>query len=265
MPSFPRIHARNGAQQTEMIVSFPMYDRDETAPVYDRLWQATRAVLGYGPAGVTRGADLWDIWQSPDLLIAQTCGLPFRSRLKGRVTLIATPDPGLPSLAPGQYHSLIVVRRDAPARSFSDLAGLRFAYNEAGSQSGWAALAAHAARHGVPLGAVLQTGSHIASARAVAEGRAAAAALDRMTWHLLDRFEPFAKDLRVIDRTEATPALPLITAKGRDPAPLRTALSAGISALSPDERALIGCHRLITIPDADYFAVPLPPVPPVAG
>ncbi|KAA2313184.1 hypothetical protein DL237_15660 [Pseudooceanicola sediminis] len=247
-----------------MIVSFQMYDRPETAPVYDRLWQATRNALGYGPAKVTRDSDLWHTWQNPDLLIAQTCGLPFRSRLKDRVTLIGTPDPGLPGLPPGQYHSLIVVHRDAPARSFADLAGLRFAYNEAGSQSGWAALAAHAALHDIPLGPLLPTGSHAASARAVADGGADAAALDRLTWHLLEAFEPFAGSLRVIARTQPTPALPLITALGRDPAPLRTALSAAISVLSPAERTLIGFQRLVAIPDAEYFAIPLPPVPPTA-
>jgi ABC-type phosphate/phosphonate transport system substrate-binding protein len=247
------------------IAAFPMYDRPETAPIYDRLWQATRDALGHGPATLTRGPDLWDIWQSPDLLIAQTCGLPFRSRLKGQVTLIGTPDPGLPDLAPGQYQSLIVVHRDAPARRFADLAGQRFAYNEALSQSGWAALAAHAAQRNTPLGPLLQTGSHTASARAVAEGRAAAASLDRVTWQLLAAFEPFARDLRILEQTEPTPALPLITALGRDPAPLRAALSRGLAALSPDERALIGFTRLIATKGADYFAIPLPPTPPQGG
>jgi hypothetical protein len=64
-----------------MIAALPMYDRPETAGANDRFWESVRDHLGYGPMTLTRGRDHWDIWQSPDLVLAQTCGLPFRAKL----------------------------------------------------------------------------------------------------------------------------------------------------------------------------------------
>ena len=62
-----------------MIASLPMYDRPETAAANDRLWQGVRTRLGEGPEHLVRAGDPWEHWQSPDLLLSQTCGLPFRS------------------------------------------------------------------------------------------------------------------------------------------------------------------------------------------
>ncbi|QPM90149.1 phosphate/phosphite/phosphonate ABC transporter substrate-binding protein [Pseudooceanicola algae] len=247
-----------------LIASFPMYDRPETAPVYDRLWSGIRDSLGEGPVQLTRDADLWAQWRSPDLLLSQTCGLPFRSRLKGRVTLVGTPDPGFPGLPSGQYQSALILRRDDPAREFAELDGAPFAYNDALSQSGWAALQTLCAAQGVMPGGLLETGSHAASARAVAAGQVRAAALDRHSWHLIDLFDDIARDLRVLCLTPPTPALPLITATTRDPERLRYAISAALTALSPDERALIGFHRLVRIPSDEYDQQPLPS-PPASG
>ena len=70
----------------------PMYDwpgvRDET----DALWTAIRtALLDTGldaPEALTRDIDLMEAWLSPDLLLGQTCGLPFTRALRGRVGVV---------------------------------------------------------------------------------------------------------------------------------------------------------------------------------
>lgn len=246
---------------TETIAALPMYDRPETASANDALWAAIRARLGHGPAYLTRADDLWPIWQSPDLLLAQTCGLPFRARLHNRVALIGTPDYGLPGCPPGYYRSVFVARAaDGPA-TLDAAAGRRFAYNDALSQSGWAAPQAHMAALGLPFGALLKSGGHRDSALAVAEGRADFAALDAVTWALIRAHDPFAAALDVIAETAPTPGLPLITAKGTDPAPLFTAINEALSDFSSKNRATLNIEGLAAIPAQDYLAFPLPTPP----
>ena len=95
-----------------MIAALPMYDRPETAAATDRYWGLIRDGLRAreieAPDDLTRTDDLWTLWQSPDLVLAQTCGLPFRARLHGQVQLVGTPDFGLPGCAPGYYNSVII-------------------------------------------------------------------------------------------------------------------------------------------------------------
>jgi len=245
-----------------MIAALPMYDRPETAAANDRLWQGMRAGLGYGPETLTRDGDFWDIWQSPDLLIAQTCGYPFRARLHHQVQLVGTPVLALPDTPPGHYHSALVIRADDPREAPQDFATAPFAYNEALSQSGWAAPQNWAAARGFNFSNPLQTGAHRASAMAVSEGRADIAAIDALTWDILRAHDRFTDNLRVLARTDPTPALPYITAQANDPAPLFDALQTAIAGLSQDDRTTLGITGLIRLPATDYLAVPNPPPPP---
>ena len=245
-----------------MIASLPMYDRTETRTANDRLWQGVRAKLGQGPDHLTRSGDVWDHWQSPDLILSQTCGYPYRARLHGRVTLVGTPVPDLPDCPPGYYYSVFVARADDAREMPGDFATARFAYNEALSQSGWAAPQTYAAAHGFAFSNPVQSGAHRASARAVAENRADIAALDALSWRMMTRYDPFAASLRVLARTAATPALPYITAPGRDPVAIFDALSSAISGLSDDDRKTLGISGLIWIGPEAYLAQPDPPPPP---
>lgn len=244
-----------------MIAALPMYARPETAGATARLWTAIRDALGEGPERLTEAGDLWALWEAPDLLLAQTCGLPYRARLADRVALVGTPDFGLPGCAPGWYRSVYVTRADGPD-DLDALPAPRLAVNEALSQSGWAAPAAHFAATGRSFGAVTITGAHAASAAAVAEGAADLAALDAQTWRLIARHDPVAQGLKVIGATPPSPGLPLITARGADAARIARAVAAGIAALSPDDRAALDLRGLVAIPSAVYLAQPAaPPLP----
>jgi ABC-type phosphate/phosphonate transport system substrate-binding protein len=64
------------------------------------------------------------------------------------VTYVGTPDYGVEGCPPGHYRSVFVVRADDRAPKPADFDGARFAYNEALSQSGWAAPQTHAAKLG---------------------------------------------------------------------------------------------------------------------
>ncbi|MEY8838254.1 phosphate/phosphite/phosphonate ABC transporter substrate-binding protein, partial [Cribrihabitans sp. XS_ASV171] len=187
-----------------MIAWLGMYDRPELRAAQDRYWAAIRANLPEGPDTLSRDSDPWPVWQSPDLALAQTCGMPYRTRLHGQAQLVGTPDYGLPGCPPGHYCSVIVARgddhRDLPAL----LAEGVFAYNEGGSQSGWAAPVTWFAEDGLRPARGLRTGGHALSARAVAEGRADLASIDAMTWTLLREHDPATDALREVARTPPT-------------------------------------------------------------
>lgn len=249
-----------------MIASLGMYDFGAAQAANDRLWALIRRGLrGRGfeaPEWLTRGEHAyWDAWQSPDLVLSQTCGYPFRARLHGKVTYVGTPDYGVEGCAPGYYRSVFVVRADDPRQMLTDFDGARFAYNEPLSQSGWAAPQTHAARLGLRLPPVLQTGGHRLSAKAVAEGRADIAALDAVTFQLMQGHDPAAARLRVIALTDPTPGLPYITAPGRNPAPIFDAVGEAIAALAPADRTALRLRGFVRLPVADYLAVPNPPPP----
>lgn len=243
-----------------MIAALPMYDRPELRDATDRFWRAIRAQLCYGPAGLTRDRDMWEVWQSPDLLLAQTCGFPYRERLQGRVQLLGTPDYGLEGCPPGYYRSAIVVRADSGLGEISDLSGRRMAFNDELSQSGWAAFR-NDMPDGFELGPLVQSGSHAASAQMVADGAADFAAIDALTWRLLYRYEDFTQSLRVLGWTAPTPGLPYITSLSADADALFAAVSRAVDDLSIEDRDALCLRGLVRIPEADYLAVPIPPPP----
>lgn len=252
-----------------MIASLPMYDLPELAAATDRLWSGIRDGLRAAgiaaPEALTRDIpDLDAHWRDPALLLSQTCGLPFRAGLHDRVTLIGTPDYGLPNCPPGHYRSVFVARADDPRATLSAFDGALLAYNSAGSQSGWAAPAAHLRAAGLALRPGPATGGHRASIRAVAEGRADFAAIDAVTWDLLAGRDPFHAALRVVGRTEPGPGLPLIAAAGSDGETLFDAVAEAIHALAPEDRAALHLRGIVRIAPQTYLAQPLPPNPQAA-
>jgi ABC-type phosphate/phosphonate transport system substrate-binding protein len=249
-----------------MIASLGMYDFGPATGANDRLWAAVRdGLLARGvaaPKDLTRGeAAFWPAWEAPDLVLSQTCGYPFRARLQGRVAYVGTPDFGVDGCPPGYYRSVFIVRADDPRAAFADFDGASFAYNEPLSQSGWAAPQTHAAKWGLTLPPVVQTGGHRLSAHAVADGQADIAALDAVTWALMQGVDPVTEHLRVIEVTHPTPGLPYIAAKGAAADLIHEALADAIAALAPDDRATLRLKGIVRIAEAAYLAVPNPPAP----
>jgi ABC-type phosphate/phosphonate transport system substrate-binding protein len=249
-----------------MIAALPMYDPPALQGANDRLWAGIRNGLRArgiaAPEVLTRGADdLWPIWTAPDLVLAQTCGFPFRARLQGCVTLIGTPDYGVEGCAPGYYRSVMVARADDPRRTLADFDGAVLAWNDALSQSGWAAPMNMAAAMGLRWRPGPRTGAHRASAQAVAAGHADIAALDAVTHRILQGIEPALSALRVVEMTPPTPGLPLIAAPGADAAATFDAVAGAIEALSAADRDVLHLRGIVRIAEADYLAVPTPVAP----
>lgn len=253
-----------------MIASLAMYDRAEVQPANDRLWalirDGMRAAGLSAPDALTRGAGAyWEAWQSPDLVLSQTCGYPYRAKLHGAVTLIGTPDYGVQGCAAGYYRSVFVARRDDPRDTLADFDGAALAFNEDLSQSGWAGPMAHARRLGLTLRPALRSGGHVLSARAVAEGRAEIAGIDAVTWAMIARHDTFAADLRIVGQTDPTPGLPYIAARGTDADRLFPIVAQAIAALPEADRQTLCLRGLARIPAEAYLAIPTPPAPSELG
>ena len=239
-----------------------MYDMPEIHSANDAIWSAVRSAIGAGPAQLDRSSDFWEIWHSPDLVLGQTCGLPYRARLMGQVQKIATPDYALPGCPPGYYASAFVVREDSPFRSLTDLDGALLAFNEGMSQSGWAGPMSKLARQGIRPGGLLETGAHVRSLAAVAAGRADVTAADMQTIRLITQSGTMPAGLRQIGATDPTPGLPYICAPAQDAGRLRTALQ---DAIALPAAAPLGIAALVDIPEDVYAAVPTPPAPQDSG
>jgi len=246
-----------------MIAGLPMYERPENAAAHDRFWTLIATALrDHGvdaPGSLTRDINPWTLWRRPDLVLAQTCGLPYRSELHDKVTLVATPIHDLPG-PPGHYHSVIIAHADDP-RGPSEFDQTTLAFNDGRSQSGWAAALDWAAQNGIAFKATKMTGAHRASARAVANRQADLAAIDALSWEFLNRWDGFAQNLRVVAQTAPTPALPYIAAQTADAETSRAALHQAVSALAAEDKHALGLSSVMYLPASAYLAIATPPPP----
>ena len=180
-----------------MIASLMMYARPELEAAHRRYWALIRDALAArgidAPETLSNDIEEFAVWEAPDLILSQTCGMPYRLSLHGKVQLVGTPDFGVEGCPPGYYRSAIVVRADDARLDLAAFRDARFAYNQTISQSGYAAPYAVAQRHGFWFANREQSGGHIKSAKAVAEGHADIAAIDAVTWRLIERYDDFAE------------------------------------------------------------------------
>lgn len=248
-----------------MRIALRMYDLPELRGATDSLAAGLLAALrraGFDdlPDGLDRELDYKSQWTEPDLLLAQTCGYPLATFLQGRVRYLATPAYDAPFCEGFDYRSLLVVREGDAARSLEDLRGRRAAINQPYSQSGYNTLrhaVAPLAREGRFFAEVIETGGHLGSAAAVAEGRADLAALDAVTHALLQRHRPAAlAGLRVIGATAPAPNLPFITrlaSSDEEVRRLRGALAEVVAdpALA-EARAALLLKDIAALPDGAY-------------
>ncbi|MGI9480276.1 MAG: phosphate/phosphite/phosphonate ABC transporter substrate-binding protein [Hyphomicrobiaceae bacterium] len=240
------------------VASLPMYDWPEVRVETDALWralqQALRARALPAPEILDRLRESRDVWRDRDLVLSQTCGMPWRLDLYRHTRLVGTPDYGVDGCRPGYYRSMVVVRAGDARTTLEAFAGATCAVNGFDSQSGYAALAELVGRDRC-FGDWLETGAHRASIDAVAQARGDIAAIDAVTWRLARRFQPQASKLRVLMTTPPTPGLPFITGKAHDAETVFAAVTDALAVLPDATRDALGLHGIVKIPPSDYFAV----------
>jgi ABC-type phosphate/phosphonate transport system substrate-binding protein len=219
------------------VASLPMYDHPAVRPAMDIWWASLAGALSArgiaAPSSLDYRAAYADVWLEPSLVLSQTCGYPFVTRLRGRVQLVATPVYRAPGCEGARYRSVLVVRDDDPAQALAGLRGRRAAFNGTDSQSGHNALrraVAPLASQGRFFSCVFATGSHLASAIAVASGTADLCAIDCVTWAMLRRHEAeLVKGLRILGHTPSAPGLPLVAGSATPLDDVRKAIAAVVA------------------------------------
>ncbi len=249
----------------------PMYDWPEVRQATDRLWcdlrDALRQVGIPAPAALTRDRSLEELWNSPALILGQTCGMPYVSALRDKVALLGTPDYAVPGCDPGWYRSVIVVRADERAENLSGFRDRRWAFNEKLSQSGYQAMLHCLHDEGLATVEFFQpvhSGSHRASVQLVAGGKADLASIDYVSWRLARTFLPESDRLRVLQLTAPTPGLPYIAGLGSGAGPAvsgsegavaAAAIGSAIDELPPFISDTLGLRGFWHSTPADYDVI----------
>lgn len=246
-----------------MIANLTMYQRPELVDAHDRYWQLIHEALRDAgipsPKTLSQEAEEFYVWKHPDLVLSQTCGMPYRLWLHEIVELVGTPDFGVDGCPPGYYRSAMVVRADDPRTEIEAFGEAVFAYNQTFSQSGYAAPYWHMKPKDVWFENRLHTEQHLLSAQAVSEGRADIASLDAVSWRNIETYEPWANRLRVLCWTAPTPGLPLITASAEHRDAIFAAVGHAIAQLAEGDRTSLGINGIVRIPKDAYLAIPNPP------
>ncbi|WP_372990420.1 phosphate/phosphite/phosphonate ABC transporter substrate-binding protein [Sulfitobacter sp.] len=239
-----------------MFASLPMYDRPELTRAHGAYWALIRTSLEKrgidAPKQLTPNGLGIAFWTDPTLVLSQTCGYPYRTSLKDKVTLVGTPDYGVTGCPPGYYRSCFVVRAGDARADLAAFGDARFAFNELGSQSGFVAAQTEAARYGFQLDNRVETGAHRRSAAAVANGQADIACLDAVTWRFIQMYDDVADQLDVLTMTSPTPGLPYICALSIDGAAVFSAVNEALSALPVEHKNALMIKRIVPLQPADY-------------
>ncbi|MDX8468006.1 PhnD/SsuA/transferrin family substrate-binding protein [Mesorhizobium sp. VK23B] len=176
--------------------------------------------------------DFHQLWLSPALLFGQTCWGPMELGLARHVQVIA--QPSYDEFEGGQgelYSSALVMLADGGPSVLSPddgkavipldlIRGKRFTFNNPDSMSGLLGLTRdlEAIGEGLDIFASRsESGGHRSSIVAIAEGRADIAAIDCQSWALAQRFEPAARQVKVVGWTARRKGLPFITARTTSP------------------------------------------------
>ncbi|MBT3791382.1 MAG: PhnD/SsuA/transferrin family substrate-binding protein [Alphaproteobacteria bacterium] len=236
------------------VSNLPMYDLPELRVATDAWWQGLAAAMrGEGmrdvPEHLSRADDDAAFWRQGALLLSQTCGYPLMTEFKDDLKLIGTPHYDVAGCDGPRYCSWIIVRQDHPAQVLADLRGEVCALNNIGSHSGMNALRhtlAPLAEGEAFFSQVRLSGGHRQSIEMVTDGRADVAAIDCVTWGLIESVAAHElAGVRILAETEKVPGLPYVTTAGADDRVVGKLRSSVMQAL--DSRGLADACQALRI------------------
>ncbi len=230
-------------------------------PVYGFIARHVGARLGC-PTVLRAGGSYDDIADPPE--VAFLCGLPYvehTRRAAPAVEPVAAPVLRGPRYGGRPvYFSDVIVRRESPFRSFADLRGQSWSFNEPHSQSGYGITRHHLLRLGETggyFGRVVEAGFHERSIRLVRSGAVAASAVDSQVLAVALRDQPgLAAGLRVIASLGPSPIQPVVVAR-RLPAALKEDVRGVLIEMAGDAEARRRLahgfvERFVPVEDATY-------------
>ena len=218
------------------VASMPMYDFPEVRAALDSLWSAMARNLKLEgiadvPSELVHGGSLKQLWKDPALVISQCCGYDLVNRYADRLIPFAVPQYGAPECKGYDYASIVIVREDCPINDVLKMRGSTCVINGPESHSGMGslrALVAPQSREGRFFSEVKISGTHADSIQMVRRGEADVAAIDCVTYALIERYRPSDFDgIRKLGRTYRAPGIPYVARATEDRdtlARLRTAI-----------------------------------------
>lgn len=157
------------------------------------------------------------VLSDPALWFGQTCGYPLMTSLRNTMTPISVPVFDVLGCQQKRYSSLLIVADDSQINTTEDCRGLRAAINTSDSNSGMNLLRHAVAsfnQNGKFFSQINLSGSHLQSLNQVANGSADIAAIDCVSYRLIeDSWPELATRVRSIGFTAKTCGLPFVMPK----------------------------------------------------
>jgi phosphonate transport system substrate-binding protein len=231
-------------------------------PVYEFVADAIGREIGTG-ADLVVGAS-FDQFANGEIDAGFICGLPYvqlARQTPAPVEVLAAPVirgdryAGRPI-----YFSDVIVHRDCPVRTFADLRGRSWAYNDPDSHSGYNLTRHYLLKMGEAQGffaQVMEAGYHQHAMRMVAAGEVDAAAIDSQVLAIeLRDHANLAEELRVIGALGPSTIQPVVAARHL-PVDVKVALRAALIRIGDDPagRAALAkgfVERFVPVTDGDY-------------
>jgi phosphonate transport system substrate-binding protein len=218
---------------------FATYLAPNVLPVYEAVTEEVGRRLGITTDLVVETS--YDSCERDENEVCFVCSLPYVTLERRGVS------PAVPVTAPvlrGEryggrpiYFSDVIVHRDAPVRSFQDLRGRSWAFNEPLSHSGYGITRYHLLRLGETggfFGEVIEAGFHETAIRMVAEGKVDGSAIDSQVLAVAMRDDPSLRDaIRVVDALGPSTIQPVAVSR-RVPEALRNAVRDTLVAMGDD-------------------------------
>jgi phosphonate transport system substrate-binding protein len=231
-------------------------------PVYRDVAREVGEAMGCATT-LRTGRDLKEL-EREDIDVSFVCSpvyLWLADRQEPLAEAVAAPvlaDPG--SGGKPVSHSDVIVAAQSDARSFGDLRGRSFAYNEPWSHSGYGCVRVRLAEMGATegfFGRVVEAGHHRRSMRMVGEGEVEAAAIDTQVLAIERReHREVTQRIRVIDRLGPYPVQPVAASTRLEPsirAELRSVFADLHTHPGVREALTFGLvDRFVPVTDADY-------------
>jgi len=219
--------------------------------------------LGVATTLVQRSSyqEMSDLLEAGDLEIAFSCGLPYViDHQRFGLELLAAPE-----VYDGPiYYSYVIVAADSPVRSLDGLRGMRYAFSDPLSNSGWLVPTHELARRGTTpqefFRKTIFTFSHSESIEAVAVKFVDGASVDSYVYDYLAITRPsLVARTRIVERSAPHPIPPLVVRAGV-PGPVKARLRAALFEMDRDDRgrailAGLRIKRFLPVSDAAFDGI----------
>ncbi|MGB0846066.1 MAG: phosphate/phosphite/phosphonate ABC transporter substrate-binding protein [Thiolinea sp.] len=237
--------------------SLPMYDFPELRTVTDEWWRGIKkhfqhAGITIAPEELLHDRPVHELWNDDKLLLSQCCGFDVAFGYRDLLAVLVTPVYAVAGCENGHYMSRIVVHAESGLQDLAALKGKVAAINGPESHSGMNAflsLIQPLSDNGRFFREIRVSGAHADSIRMVQQKQVDVAAIDCVTYALLERYRPAVlQDVITIAKTDVAPALPYVTRKAIPPEQQEHMREALLAAFV--DPALIAVREALLLQDA---------------